>query len=336
MKRGRSSRAVAPRRVCLLAYDGANGLDVVGPLEVFATASRYRAVDDPKAPPPYAIEILAAKRGPVRMHSGITVCADRAYGEVRGGVDTLLVAGGEAREPASDAEMRRWLRRIEPRVRRLGSVCTGAFILAAAGLLDGRRATTHWRSADALARQFPNVRVEADALFVCDGSIYTSAGVTAGMDLALALVEADLGGKLALEVARGLVLFLKRPGGQSQFSSHLAAQAIARGPLGDLPDWILEHLDEDLTVEHLAERAAMSPRNFARVFLRETGVTPAKFIERARIERARRTLEETRLSIDEVAGTCGFGSAERMRRTFRRHLRVVPQDYRRRFERASA
>jgi len=330
MTRDRSPRASTPRRVCMLAYDGANAIDVIGPLEVFATASRYRAVDDPKAPPPYTIEILAAQRGPIRMHSGITVYAERAYGAVRSGVDTLLVAGGDAREAASDAEIRRWLRRIEPRVRRLGSVCTGAFVLAAAGLLDDRRATTHWRSADALARQFP------DALFVCDGGIYTSAGVTAGMDLALALVEEDLGRKLALEVARGLVLFLKRPGGQSQFSSHLAAQVIPRGPLRDLPEWILEHLDEDLTVERLAERAAMSPRNFARVFLRETGVTPAKFLERARIERARRTLEETRLSIDEVAGTCGFGSAERMRRTFQRHLRVVPQDYRRRFERTSA
>ena len=166
----------------MLAYDGANAIDVIGPLEVFATASRYRAIDEAKAPPPYTIEILAAQRGPIRMHSGITVYAERAYGAVRSGVDTLLVAGGDAREAASDAEIRRWLRRIEPSVRRLGSVCTGAFVLAAAGLLDGRRATTHWRSADALARQFPSVQVEADALFVCDGGIYTSAGVTAGMD----------------------------------------------------------------------------------------------------------------------------------------------------------
>jgi transcriptional regulator GlxA family with amidase domain len=248
-------------------------------------------------------------------------------------VDTLLVAGGDPREILQDASILRWIDRIKPRVRRLGSVCTGAFILAAAGLLAGKRATTHWRWAEALAAQFPDVEVEADALYVRDGDVYTSAGVTAGMDLALAMVEEDLGQRLALEVARGLVLFLKRPGGQSQFSSHLAAQAIARGPLKDLPDWILEHLDENLTIEILAERVAMSPRNFARVFLRETGVTPAKFVERARVERARRSLEESRRSMDEVAGECGFGSAERMRRTFRRHLRVVPHDYRKRFER---
>jgi transcriptional regulator GlxA family with amidase domain len=333
MKNGKRRHPAATRRVCMLAYDGANSLDVVGPLEVFSTATRYLELEDPAAPAPYAIEILAAKRGLVRTFAGIALLAERPYADVRAGIDTLLVAGGDTRGLLDDAVLLRWLRRMQPRVRRLGSVCTGAFILAAAGLLAGKRATTHWRWADALAAGFPEVQVEADALYVRDGNVYTSAGVTSGMDLALALVEEDLGQRLALEVARGLVLFLKRPGGQSQFSSHLAAQAVPRGPLKDLPEWIVDHLDEDLTIECLAERVAMSPRNFARVFLREMGVTPAKFVERARVERARRSLEETRRSMDEVAGECGFGSAERMRRTFRRHLRVVPHDYRKRFER---
>jgi transcriptional regulator GlxA family with amidase domain len=315
----------------MLAYDGANSLDVVGPLEVFSTAARY--AEEKSLPTPYTIEIVAPKRGAVRTYAGITLSAERSYAEVTGGIDTLLVAGGDARAILQDESILRWLRRMKPRLRRLGSVCTGAFILGAAGFLSGKRATTHWRWAEALAAQFPDVEVEADALYVRDGNVYTSAGVTAGMDLALALVEEDLGQRLALEVARGLVLFLKRPGGQSQFSSHLAAQAVPRGPLKDLPDWILDHLDSELSVDSLAARLAMSPRNFARVFLRETGVTPAKFVERARVERARRSLEESRRSMDEVAGECGFGSAERMRRTFRRHLRVVPHDYRKRFER---
>jgi transcriptional regulator GlxA family with amidase domain len=221
---------------------------------------------------------------------------------------------------------------MAPRVRRLVSVCTGAFVVAAAGLLEGRRATTHWAATGALARAHPRITVDADALFVRDGHVYTSAGVTAGMDLALALVEEDHGRALALSVARHLVLFLKRPGGQSQFSAHLAAQAIPDGPMQGLPAWVVEHLRDDLSVESLARRVAMSPRNFARVFTRTTGTTPARFVARARVEEARRALEDTGLPVDTVAARCGFGSAEQMRRTFRRHLRVVPREYRRRFE----
>jgi transcriptional regulator GlxA family with amidase domain len=217
----------------------------------------------------------------------------------------------------------------------LASVCTGAFILASAGLLNDRRATTHWRSANALSREYPAITIDPDAIFVRDGHIYTSAGVTAGMDLALALVEEDFGREVALMVARLLVLFLKRPGGQSQFSSQLAVQMLPSGPLKGLPEWILEHLAEDLSVERLAARVAMSPRNFARVFLKETGATPAKFVEIARIEKARRELEDSNVAVEAVACLCGFGNAERMRRTFQRHLRVVPQEYRRRFENAA-
>jgi transcriptional regulator GlxA family with amidase domain len=203
--------------------------------------------------------------------------------------------------------------------------------LAAAGLLDGRRATTHWGWCDTLAESFPTVAVEPDRIFVRDGNVWTSAGVTAGIDLALAMVEEDLGREVALAVARRLVVFLKRPGGQSQFSAQLAGQLAERQPLGELQAWVADNLDDDLSVERLAERAAMSTRNFSRTFRREVGVTPARFVERARVEGARRLLEESSASVDEIAARCGFGTAETMRRTFLRSLHVTPTDYRRRF-----
>jgi transcriptional regulator GlxA family with amidase domain len=266
------------------------------------------------------------------MNSGIQVVAERAYDGVRRGIDTLIIAGGDVYAAATDPHLRQWLLRITPHVRRLASVCSGAFVLAEAGLLDGRRATTHWLGVPALQRGYPRITVEPDAIFVRDGNVYTSAGVTAGIDLALALVEEDLGHAVALAIARQLVVFLKRPGGQSQFSSHLAAQSVPAGPLKDLPTWILDHLDADLSVEGLAGCVAMSPRNFARVFMRELGMTPAKFVERARVDAARRLLEDGSRGLEAVAAACGFASGEHMRRTFWRHLRVVPADYRRRFQ----
>jgi transcriptional regulator GlxA family with amidase domain len=320
------------RRIAMLAYDGAQTLDVTGPLEVFSIASEHLRVQSPTLTPPYQIEILAEHDGPVRMASGITLLATRPYAAVRGGIDTLLVAGGDPHRPMADTRLLAWLRRMATRVRRLGAVCSGAFILAEAGLLDGKRATTHWAAADLLARSYPSVQVDPDAIFVIDGATYTSAGITAGMDLALALVQEDFDHATALAVARHLVMFLKRPGGQSQFSAHLAAQSMPRSSLEQLPQWIVEHLDADLSVESLAARIAMSPRNFARVFRRELGVTPAKFVERARLEEARRILEDTEMSVDAIAERCGFSSAERMRRTFHRHLHVVPRDYRLRFD----
>jgi transcriptional regulator GlxA family with amidase domain len=329
------TRPTRARRVSIFTYDGGQSLDVTGPLEVFSIAGRLLTEEKPGDGPFYETEILAPQAGTVTMSSGLRLLADRAYTEAKGPIDTLVIAGGEVRQLGDDARLLRWLQRMQPRVRRLASVCSGAFILAEAGLLDGRRATTHWRWAPAMSARYPDVDVDPDALFVRDGNIYTSAGVTAGMDLALALVEEDLGHRLALSVARHMVLFLKRPGGQRQFSSQLQAQTQPRGVLKDLPEWILDNLDADLSVEALAQRVAMSPRNFARVFVRELGMTPAKFVERARVERARRVLEEDVAPMESVAGSCGFGSAERMRRSFRRQLRVVPQDYRRRFERPS-
>src|SRR5262245_45878246 len=323
------------RHVAMVAYPGANAVDVIGPLEVFATAATLAAhgTSEPRA---YTTEVVATVAGPLETQSGIAVVARRALGAVRGGVDTLLVAGGlGTRAALDDRRLLAALRRLAPRVRRVGSVCTGGFLLAAAGLLDGRRATTHWMWCDSLAERYPRVRVEPDPIFVRDGNVWTSAGVTAGMDLALALVEADLGRELALHTARQMVLFLRRPGGHSQFSAQLAAQAADRQPLRDLQAWVVEHPDADCSVPALARRVAMSPRNFARVFLRESGMTPAQYVERVRVEAARRRLEDSTDGVDAVASGCGFGTAETMRRTFLRHLRVAPSDYRVRFRAAS-
>lgn len=320
-----------PRAIAVLTFNGAQSLDVTGPIEVFAAAALLAKTESPALVPPYRVEIIAAQAGPVTMGSGIDLVAARGYPSIRGGIDTLIVSGGDVYAAAADPRLRQWLRAMAPRVRRLASVCSGSFILAEAGLLDGRRATTHWLGVELMRDRYPRITVEPDAIFVRDGHVYTSAGVTAGIDLALAMVEEDLGHALALNVARRLVVFLKRPGGQSQFSSHLAAQSQPTGVLKDLPSWILEHLGSDLAVERLASRAGMSPRNFARVFTRAMGVTPAKFVERARVDAARRWMDDGGLSLEQVAGRAGFSSAEHMRRTFRRHVRVVPHDYRKRF-----
>lgn len=321
--------ATGARAIAFLIFDGAQSLDVTGPLEAFAQAiecARERGL-----PAPYTIEVLAERAGPVRTTSGLRLVADRPYARVRQGIDTLVISGGDVAPMAADVRLQRWLRALAPRLRRLASVCSGAFILAEAGLLDGRRATTHWLAVRLFQRRYPQVRLEPDAIFVRDGAIYTSAGVTAGIDMALALIEEDVGSALALEVARRLVVFLKRPGGQSQFSSHLAAQTMRSPALRDLPEWILANIACDLSIEALAERAAMSPRNFARVFRRETGATPGKYVERARVDAARRLLEDGDESLEAVAERCGFGSGEQMRRTFQRHVGVVPIEYRRRF-----
>ena len=334
---------VQTRRIVMAAYPGAEMLDVVGPLEVLSVASRILAYRGPGAevasttgdapsPPAYRIEIAAETPGPLRMESGLEVLAARSLRGLRGDIDTLLVPGGAG----VDVVMRRprylsWLERTAPSVRRVASVCTGARLLGAANLLHGRRATTHWRFCDLLARENPDVRIEPDAIFVRDGNVWTSAGVTAGMDLALALVEEDHGRRLALAAARMLVIFLKRPGGQSQFSAQLAAQMAEREPLRDLQAWIVEHPDEDLRIEALARRAAMSPRNFARAFTREVGMTPARFVEQARLGAARRRLEDTGNGFDEIAAATGFGTAETMRRAFLRGLAINPSAYRARF-----
>jgi transcriptional regulator GlxA family with amidase domain len=313
------------RRVVLVAFEGLQALDLTGPAEVFSMAARLTEGA-------YSIEVAAAQRGEITTSSGLHVRPDRSLAGCRGPIDTLIVVGGQGVPDAlREGTIVRWLQRAAGRARRVASVCNGAFVLAAAGLLDGRRATTHWAACETLQHRHPEVDVEPDAIFVKDGSFYTSAGVTAGMDLSLALVEEDLGRRAALEVARWLVLFLKRPGGQSQFSAQLSALIAEREPLRDLQEWISGNLDGDLSVPALAERACMSPRNFARAFRRELGMTPAAYVEAARVEAARVALDGTREPIESIARRCGFGTVETMRRAFHRRLGVGPSSYRERF-----
>ena len=316
----------------MLAFHDAQIIDITGPLEVFGRAARLLSEDRGWRVPAYTVEIVAAKAGPFATSSGIRLIADRSIARVRGPIDTLLVAGGRGTTAAlRDAKLIDWLRNSVDRTRRLCSVCTGAFLLAEAGLLDGLRATKHWRQCDRLAAQYPAVSVETDPIFVRAGKIFTSAGVTAGIDLALALLEEDHGRDVALAVARELVMFLRRPGGQSQFSVQFSTQQAEREPLRDLQRWIADHLGADLCVDALSRRAAMSPRNFARVFTREVGMTPGEFVENSRVEAARRRLEESTAGVDAIASACGFGTRESMRRAFLRTLRVPPSAYRSRF-----
>jgi transcriptional regulator GlxA family with amidase domain len=268
----------------------------------------------------------------VRTSSGVTLQPDGPLPTARAAIDTLVVAGGGGTPAAmADERLVAWLRRTAPRCRRVASVCSGSFLLAEAGLLDGRRATTHWSVCSTLARRYPSITVEDDPIYVRDGDVWTSAGVTAGMDLALAMVADDLGRDVALEIARRFVLFLRRPGNQSQFSAPLAAQTADRDPLREVQRYVTEHPEADLSVERLAAMASFSPRHFARAFRDETGVTPARFVESVRLESARRRLEETDDAIDAVAAACGFGTTETMRRAFLRTLHVGPSEYRRRF-----
>jgi transcriptional regulator GlxA family with amidase domain len=322
------------RRVAVVAFEGFQLLDVTGPYEVFGRTTRY--LRDHGLAGGYEPRLVAGRAGSVTSSSGLALGVHHTFAALRGPLDTLVVAGGVGAQRAlGDRRLLAFVRAAAARARRTASVCTGAFVLAEAGLLDGRRATTHWSACALLAERYPKLRVDPDPIFVRDGRIWTSAGVTAGMDLALALVEQDHGRDVALGVARELVLFLKRPGGQAQFSAQLRAQLAEREPLRDLQAWMADHPAEDLSVEALAKRVAMSPRHFARVFKQETGATPARAALAARVEAARRRLEDGDDGLEGVAATCGFGSAEVMRRAFLRTLRVGPAVYRRRFRHAS-
>jgi transcriptional regulator GlxA family with amidase domain len=312
-------------------------LDVTGPHEVFALAHRFR----PDGDPGYAVEVVAPEAGVLRSSGGLALVADRALGRPddpeNAGIDTVVVVGGHGTpEAARDPRIVDWLRGVMPTCRRMTSVCSGAFVLAAAGLLDGKRATTHWSECDTLDRLFPLVRVEADPIFVRDGKVVTSAGITAGMDMALALVEEDLGRDLALQVARWLVMFVQRSGGQSQFSSQLAGQLAERAPLRELQSWMIDHPEADLSVPALAQRAGMSDRHFARVFRKEVGTTPAAYVEAVRCEAARRMLETTDRAVDDIARSSGFGSPETLQRTFKRMMGVSPRHYRQHFQSPAA
>lgn len=316
-------------RIAILAFPRVQLLDVAGPADVFAEASRQ--LGKPRA---YQVQVIGTEEGMLKSSSGLRLAVDATVATHRGSIDTLLVAGSpNIEDMASDIQLQDWLRRQSRAVRRYGSVCTGAFVLAATGLLDGKRVATHWNSAARLAAAYPRTCVEADAIHVKDGKLFTSAGVTAGMDLALAMVEEDHGRELALRVARELVMFLKRPGGQSQFSAHLAAQTSERSGVREVQDYVLANLKDDLSVPVLASRAGMSERSFARIFRSETGTTPAEFVENARIDAARRLAEESDLPAKRLADAVGYANVDGFRRAFGRRLGVSLVEYRRRFAR---
>jgi transcriptional regulator GlxA family with amidase domain len=313
------------RQVVIVTFASAQVLDVTGPLEVFSSASRI--LPDVR----YRTEVASAPGGPVLTSCGLEL-ATTSLAAVTGPVDTLLVAGGRDMDLAcADVDLLHHVRRVASGARRVTSVCSGAFVLAASGLLDGHRATTHWAECSSLAAGYPGVAVEPDAIYVRDGRLWTSAGVTAGIDLALALVADDHGRQAAAAVARQLVVYLRRSGGQTQFSTVLAAQSADSEPLRDLLAWILEHLDDDLSVPALARRVSLSERQFRRVFTSEVGRTPADHVEEVRLEAACRLLETTDRSVSQVARACGFGTPESMNRTFRRRLGTTPGDHRRHF-----
>ncbi|WP_040742693.1 GlxA family transcriptional regulator [Nocardia tenerifensis] len=315
------------RLVQLVVFEGFQLLDLSGPADVFHAAALLGGE------PLYEVEVVATRRGPVRAMSGLEVNAARALGEADA-VDTLIVTGGLTSGAATaDTVLRDGIRETASRARRVGSVCSGTFLLAEAGLLDGRRATTHWAGSSGLIERYPGILVEPDRIYVRDGDIWTSAGVTAGIDLAIAMVADDHGADLAREVSRWLVVYLHRPGGQSQFSAPIAAGPPRREPLRALQVWIEENLAADLTLEALAKQADMSTRNFSRVFAAEFGTTPARYVELVRLAAARRLLETTDYPLHRVGTTVGLPRPETLYRTFQRQLGISPGEYRGRFAR---
>ena len=328
----RTSQPVIPRkgffkrrRVAVVVVPPVEELDLVGPMQVFGAANRLAGK------PVYTVEIATNSRDLKVAGEGglLSFLAQRRFPELKGPFDSLLLVCGVATRNARDAALFAWLRKMAPEVRRIGSVCVGAFLFAEAGLLDGKRATAHWKFGEELAKRYPRVRVESNPLWVKDGNIYTSAGISAGIDLALAWVEEDCGAAVAHEVARELVLFLRRPGGQPQYSVSLAAQASQMKAIQDLQVWIAENVRRKLSVQMLADHFAMSVRNFERVFTRELGRTPSKYILQVRVEEAQRQLERTDRGLKQIALHCGFGSADVMRRSFVRLIGVTPNQYRR-------
>ncbi|PWB90347.1 AraC family transcriptional regulator [Methylocystis sp. MitZ-2018] len=331
LSKKRSPEDARFRRVGFLVYPDCQSLDLSGPFETFHWAEYMLSVLG--KPPTYHSLVIAKAAGPVRTMSGLQIVASHGFGEINEGLDTLVVVGGSGCVAASeDPTLLEWVRSIAPKSRRIVSICTGAFVLAAAGLLDRRRATTHWTYADQLAVTYPSVDVDASRIFIRDGNVYTSGGITAGLDLALALVEEDIGREAMLGVARALLVFPKRPGGQSQFRGHTnSIEKPSRADVGELQTWMLAHPEADLSVPALADHMGMSERSFSRLFRNETGQTPAEFAERARADAARSKLEHTNSSIEAIAIESGFGNAERMRRTFQRLFDASPADYRARF-----
>lgn len=313
-------------RIGVVGYEGVSALDVVGPTEAFASAS----VDGERA---YEVVLIGATRKPFTAESGIVLKPHRSF-SAKLDLDTLIIPGGHGlRNPRTNAKIASWVRASAPHIRRVASVCTGIYGLAATGLLDGRRTTTHWRFARDVAEKFPAVTLEPNALFLKDGPFYTSAGVTAGIDLALALIEEDLGARAALAVARELVVYLKRPGGQEQFSEPLQFQIESTDKLAELAAWMRGHLRHDLSVEALAERACLCPRQFSRRFTRVFQRTPAAFVEDLRLTEAQKRLSTRSMTVEGIAASVGFRSADAFRRAFERRFGISPTNYRRQFSR---
>ena len=318
------------RCALFVAFEGMGLLDLTGPLTVFWSASKFMEQQGRHG---YARHTVSLDGGPILTAEGVTIETAPISQFESMEIDTIVVPGALNMEPTlADGRLVRWLAANASKARRTASVCGGAFLLAEAGLLDGRRAVTHWASCELLDQRYESLTVEPDAIFVQDGPIWTSAGVSAGIDLSLALVQADCGRDIAMQVARQLVIYMKRPGGQSQFSELLQSQTLTSTAFENLHIWISNNLgDERLNVDLLAEHVGMSSRNFARSYKAKTGRTPAKAVEVFRLEAARRLLEETEQGVDRIARSCGFGDEERMRTTFQRHLAISPRDYRRRF-----
>jgi transcriptional regulator GlxA family with amidase domain len=318
------------RRVVLLVLPGTNLMTLAGPVDVFTRASTALLRAKKRDSAAYEVVLLTENDAPFMTPSGFALIGGRPWREWLEPLDTLLVlAGSEASRSRFSPELLEWLRARAGHGRRIGSVCAGAFVLAAAGILDGRRATTHWVLADVLARRHPRISVDGDRIFTQDGNVWTSAGVSAGTDLALAMVEEDHGHELALEIARNLVLFMRRDGGQKQFSPQLAAQAADRQQIRELVAWVSEHLDADLSVPILARRVGMSERNFSRVFKQQLDTTPARFVAGLRTEAVQAKLAGTSGKLQTIAQSVGFGDREALRRNFNRSLRATPSSYRR-------
>ena len=335
MSPDRASLTMPHRHVAMLIYPDCEIVDVTGPMDVFcfANIALRMAGKIGATETVYSLSLVAEQAGPVKTSSGIRIVADFAYADITENIDTLLVCGAtDIVNGLKDKQSIKWLVQMMPKVRRMVSICTGAFLLAESGLLNGRKATTHWLFCDQIANAYKDVQIQPDKIFVRDGNIYTSGGVTAGIDLALSLVEEDWGWEVASGVARGMLIFMRRPGGQSQFSSYVFNEAKNRKDFRELQAWIVSHPDTDLSVEILADRMAMSPRNFSRLFCQEIGMTPAKFIERIRLEAARNMMLRTDLPMESVASKSGFNTSEQMRRTFQRFLKITPQEYRANFK----
>lgn len=314
------------RRVVITGPPPVQILDVTGPLEVFSNIPDY-----------HIILVASEADGTLMTGRGIGLAGAVPRESISGHIDTLVIAGGPGAESGKyDESYLRWIAETAKRSRRVASICTGAFVLAAAHLLDGKQAVTHWNFCDRLANEFPGVKVQPDPIYLRDGSTYTSAGITAGIDLCLALLEEDHGHEAALSVARQLVMFLVRPGGQAQYSHMLSRQAASSEPLRELQVYMLENLQADLSVETLAERMHMSPRHFSRVCLREMKLNPGQFVERLRVEAAQQMIDSTSKGLKEIAEACGFGSADSMRRVFVRVLGVTAGDYTKRFKRSES